>query len=107
MKLFIRDNISGEFHEYGTDRHDSLRLNKNGTLQYYNLQCGEGSRIYPGMPTQPAFSFCDENGRLFRGDGGIHGEEYVDLGGYGCVCDDGDEITPDSTKTNRTDDYER
>ena len=41
--LHIRDKIFGNIHTYGTDSNDSLMLDENGNVMYYNLQNGEGT----------------------------------------------------------------
>ena len=56
MKLFVKDNTTGRVHEVGTNVHDSLWLMDDGSIHYYNLQCGEGT--YGGAIS--GFSFCDE-----------------------------------------------
>ena len=38
VKLYIKDNVTGEIHEYGTNPHDSLVLNEDGSIHYLNLQ---------------------------------------------------------------------
>ncbi|MCD8308919.1 MAG: hypothetical protein LUD19_03610 [Clostridia bacterium] len=44
VRIYIKDNGSGgKVREYGTDRHDSLILQEDGSLHYYNLQNGEGT----------------------------------------------------------------
>ena len=61
--IWVKDKCTGYEHLYGTDSHDSLYIDHNGNLQYYNLQNGEGT-----------------------GEGG--GYEFVDHsdeGGYGAI----------------------
>lgn len=41
--LQIRDKCGGRVHTYGTDSHDSLWVDDEGNLNYYNLQCGDGT----------------------------------------------------------------
>lgn len=42
----ILDLQTGDVHEYGTDRHDSLFISQDGrTLCYHNLQNGDGSSV--------------------------------------------------------------
>lgn len=57
MKLFVKDNTTGKVHEVGTNVHDSLWLNDDGSIHYYNMQIGEGTYAN-------GFSFCDENGNV-------------------------------------------
>lgn len=39
----VRDTQTGHSHFVGTDSHDHLLINSDGSLDYYNLQCGEGT----------------------------------------------------------------
>lgn len=71
-QLYIRDNVSGRMHKYGTNRHDSLVLEDNGSINYYNLQNGEGT-IGAG------YSFCFADGTDPKGD--EFGDPYLDIGG--------------------------
>lgn len=38
VKLYIRDNATGRIREYGTNRHDALILQPDGSLHYENMQ---------------------------------------------------------------------
>lgn len=62
--LWIKDRYSGREHLYGTDTHDSLWIDKDGTIQYYNLQNGDGTG-----GDEAGYEFVD------------HSDEY----GYGAV----------------------
>lgn len=57
VRLFVRDNTNGHVHEYGTDRHDALILQEDGSLHYENLQNGCGT-MFP----EEGYSFCFEDG---------------------------------------------
>ena len=74
VKLFIKDNLQGRIHEYGTDQHDSLVLQEDGSLHYYNLQNGCGTRF-----PEKGYSFVLEDGSDPRND--TEGESYIDIGG--------------------------
>lgn len=51
----VKDNSSNREHIIGTNSHDQLYVDqKNGGLQYINLQCSEGTRVFKGEQT---FSF--------------------------------------------------
>lgn len=65
VKLYLRDNMTGTIHEYGTDQHDSLILQEDGSLHYENLQNGCGT-MFP----EEGYSFC-------RSDGGDPREDEV------------------------------
>lgn len=42
--MWIKDLLTGDVREYGTNCHDSLRISDDGrTLSYENLQNGDGS----------------------------------------------------------------
>ena len=55
LQIFIKDNSTGMIHEYGSDCHDTLLLSEDGSLHYYNLHTGEGSKF-------GSYSFCMEDG---------------------------------------------
>lgn len=74
VRLFVKDNLSGRIHEYGTNQHDSLVLQDNGSLHYYNLQNGCGTMFPDG-----GYSFVLEDGSDPRND--TEGESYIDIGG--------------------------
>ena len=42
--LFIKDNYSGNIHRIGDNCHDSLYVDSEGTVHYYNLQNGDGCK---------------------------------------------------------------
>ena len=45
--MHIKDLETGRVFEYGTDRHDSIKISRDGChLEYRNLQNGEGSGEY-------------------------------------------------------------
>ena len=79
VKLYLKDNQSGHIHEYGSNQHDSLVLQDDGSLHYHNLQNGTGTRI-----PEEGYSFCLADGEdprkseeCVRGNA----EPYVDIGG--------------------------
>ena len=43
LRLYVKDNTSGRVHEYGTNQHDALILQNDGSLHYENLQCCAGT----------------------------------------------------------------
>ena len=73
LKLYIRDNQTGIVHEYGTDPHDALILQEDGSLHYLNLQSCCGTK-YP----KEGYSFCLKNGAVPEAD---EEESYIDIGG--------------------------
>lgn len=44
IDLFIKDKCSGEIHKIGKDVHDSLYVDDDGFVHYYNMQNGDGCR---------------------------------------------------------------
>jgi hypothetical protein len=61
--LWIRDKGSGRVHLYGMDTHDTLIIDDNGNLAYYNLQNGDGTGEGGG------YEFVNHDT-----DGGIYGQ---------------------------------
>lgn len=81
VKLYIRDNTNGNIHEYGTNQHDALILQDDGSLHYKNLQNGCGT-MYP----DEGYTFCEADGSdpRTREDYIQYGvEPYIDIGGKG------------------------
>lgn len=76
LRLFVKDNTSGRLHEYGTNPHDALILQYDGSLHYYNLQNGCGTMFPKG-----GYSFCLEDGSVPRLDKKWECEPYIDIGG--------------------------
>ena len=79
VRLWLKNNITGEVHEYGTDPHDSLVLQEDGSIHYYNLQCSCGT-MFP----EEGYSFCEPDGTVpdvFYAED----EYYLDIGGKSCV----------------------
>lgn len=77
VRLFIRDNSSGSVHEYGHNQHDSLLVNPDGSLHYYNLQNGCG--------TMDEYTFVLEDGTDPRTK-----EDYIEFGCEGVLDIGGD-----------------
>jgi len=52
IDIFIKDEYSGKIHRVGDDEHDSLYVDLEGRVHYYNLQTGDGSNGgYRFMPS--------------------------------------------------------
>jgi len=75
VKLFIKDLQGGNVHEYGTNQHDSLILQPDGTLAYFNLQTGDGSGEHG------SYRFCKEDGSDPRNTSNWQEEPFLDIGG--------------------------
>ncbi len=57
VRLFVKDKGNhGAIHEVGTDVHDRLILEEDGTIAYYNLQNGESTGFYGD------YEFCNPDG---------------------------------------------
>lgn len=76
LRLFVKDNSSGRVHEYGTNRHDALILQDDGSLHYENMQCCAGT-MFP----EDGYSFCNEDGTIPKWDKEYGVEPYIDIGG--------------------------
>ena len=76
LRLFVKDNTSGRVHEYGTNQHDALILQNDGSLHYENLQCCAGT-MFP----EEGYSFCNEDGTIPKWDKEYGTEPYIDIGG--------------------------
>ena len=50
IDIYIRDKDCDIIRKVGDDKHDQLTINKDGQLQYYNLQNGCGCRT--GDPSE-------------------------------------------------------
>ena len=85
VRLYIRDNYTGNVHEYGTNRHDGLVAMEDGSLHYMNLQCGEGSQF---ASETEGYSFCYADGSLPDPEGWETGEECLDIGGANAPGED-------------------
>lgn len=71
VKIYIKDNSDGKVHEYGTNHHDCLVLNEDGSIHYQNLQNGEGT-------LGGGYSFCTISGKPPED---TDGERIIDIGG--------------------------
>ena len=40
--IYVKDRISGLIHKVGSDKHDSMWIDENGTVHYFNLKSGDG-----------------------------------------------------------------
>lgn len=81
VKIYLKDNTSGTIHEYGTNPHDSLILQEDGSLHYENLQNCTGTQF-----PEEGYTFCNEDGTDPRTAEECikHGvEPYLDIGGEG------------------------
>lgn len=47
--IYVRDKYTGDIHRVGDDPHDSLYVDDEGTLHYYNLQNGDGCSAYKSI----------------------------------------------------------
>lgn len=80
VRLFIKDNTDGSVHEYGTNRHDALILQDDGSLHYENMQCMCGTKF-----PEEGYSFCLEDGTIPEWDLRYGVEPYIDIGGVDAV----------------------
>ena len=75
VKLYIKDLQYGTVHEYGTDSHDSLILRKDGAVEYYNLQTGDGSGEHG------SYRFCKADGSDPRNVSNWQELPFLNIGG--------------------------
>ena len=73
-QLYIKDNKTGHVHKYGENQHDSLILQDDGSIHYYNLQNSCGT-MFP----EEGYSFCLLDGS--SPEDPETGERYLDIGG--------------------------
>ena len=76
LRLFVRDNTDGHVHEYGTNPHDALILQEDGSLHYENMQNCTGTK-YP----KEGYSFCTADGTIPQWDMVNGVEPYIDIAG--------------------------
>ena len=79
VKLYIKDSLNGMIHEYGTNPHDSLVLNDDGSIHYHNLQNGAGT-----FDAEEGYTFCLPDGSDPRTDKNViayGANPYLDIGG--------------------------
>ena len=78
LDLYLKDNgANGSVHKYGTNPHDSLILQEDGSLHYYNLQNGCGT-----LDPSEGYEFCLKDGTDPRQDERWgYGEAYLNIGG--------------------------
>ena len=77
LKLYVKDNTNGSVHEYGTNCHDALILQEDGSLHYENLQIMCGTLFQ-----EEGCSFCLEDGTIPEFDEDV---PYIDIGGVDAV----------------------
>ena len=76
LRLFVKDNTNGHIHEYGTDRHDALILQDDGSIHYENLQTMAGTEF-----PEEGYSFCAPDGTIPEEDLKNGVERYLDIAG--------------------------
>lgn len=92
--LFIRDKYSGSIHRIGDDPHDSLYVDEDGTVHYYNLQNGDGCTGYRSLNRTTL-------GEKYKGTGKFKGRENEYIEGYEFVPCEYGEITEDKNNDDR------
>ena len=76
VKLYLKDNQSGHIHEYGTNQHDSLVLQKDGSIHYYNMQNSTGTKF-----PEEGYTFVLEDGTDPLTSEDYRDEPYLNIGG--------------------------
>lgn len=64
--IYVKDRISGFVHKVGSDKHDSMWVDENGTVHYFNLKSGEGCTGFESAHDKEAgYEFVpSEDGKL-------------------------------------------
>lgn len=55
--FYVRDKTSGEIHKVGTDAHDSIWVDHEGTLHYQNLQNADGCSFRSAKDDKQGYEF--------------------------------------------------
>lgn len=55
--FFVKDKANGRIHKVGTDRHDSIWVDSEGTLHYQNLQNGDGCSYKSAIDELQGYEF--------------------------------------------------
>lgn len=75
IELFVKDKDTGTIHRVGDDVHDSLYVDENGYVQYYNMQNGCGTMsgcddtdeaTYIFLPFDPLSPGSPEKDKILR-----------------------------------------
>lgn len=85
VRLYLKDNFTGDIHEYGENCHDSLVLQPDGSLHYENMQNLAGT-----ADAEEGYTFVLKDGTDPREaeDCIKYGvEAYVDIGGTPDISD--------------------
>lgn len=83
VRLYLKDNFTGDIHEYGENCHDSLVLQPDGSLHYENMQNLAGTE-----DTEYTFVLKDGTDPREAEDYIKYGvEAYVDIGGIRDISD--------------------
>lgn len=77
LDLFIKDRYSGRIHRIGEDRHDSMYVDNEGTVHYYNLQNGDGCPGYKSAEAKTNKEAYPETDWGDRADEYVYGYEFV------------------------------
>lgn len=64
--IYVKDRISGLIHKVGSDKHDSMWVDENGTVHYFNLKSGDGCTGFESAHDKEAgYEFVpSEDGKL-------------------------------------------
>lgn len=57
IDLYVRDKSTGKTHKVGSDMHDGLWVDSNGTVHYQNLQNGDGCNANSHNDTYAGYEF--------------------------------------------------
>lgn len=77
--IFVRDKPTGIIHKVGTDQHDSLWVDSNGTVHFHNLQNGDGCGANSILESvdESGYEFCPSDyGKIDRDYYEQHKNDY-------------------------------
>ena len=88
IDLWIRDKYSGNVHKIGDDPHDCLMVDEEGTVHYYNLQCGDGCIGYQSVNRDTLSDEFPDTDWKERSTEFVHAFEFVpNINDYGYPID--------------------
>ena len=65
--FYVRDKYTGRIHRVGEDGHDSVWVDSNGTLHFFNLQNGDGCGENSIFDEEAGYEFCpSDNGCIYK-----------------------------------------
>lgn len=66
--FYVKDKTDGRIHKVGTDRHDSIWVDSEGTLHYQNLQNGDGCSCKSAIDELQGYEFMPSDCGMIEGE---------------------------------------